>query len=92
MGGDQMIGKRWIGAVAGAFLLLASLAPRAHCGGLNGRNHIRHVLLISIDGMHVLDYLNCKAGGYCTNLATLGTTGVNYLTLRPRSRRIPFPA
>jgi len=48
------------------------------------RNEIRHVLLISIDGMHAVDYLNCKKGvnggaPYCPNLAALGETGVNYL-------------
>jgi hypothetical protein len=39
---------------------------------------IRHVLLISIDGMHVLDYNNCVAAGTCPNLALLGQTGVSY--------------
>jgi hypothetical protein len=23
-------------------------------------NHIKHVLLVSVDGMHVVDYLNCS--------------------------------
>jgi hypothetical protein len=55
---------------------------------------IRHVLLVSIDGMHAVDYLNCSKGvsgvnngdSYCPNLATLGKTAVNYLdtsTSRP---------
>ena len=55
---------------------------------------IKHVLLISIDGMHSLDYINCAKGidgvnggaPYCPNLAALGTTGINYLqatTSRP---------
>jgi hypothetical protein len=39
---------------------------------------ISHVLLISIDGMHSLDYDNCVAAGTCPNLALLGQTGVNY--------------
>jgi hypothetical protein len=47
---------------------------------------IKHVLLISIDGMHAVDYLNCSTGvsgvnggqPYCPNLAALGRTGVNY--------------
>jgi hypothetical protein len=46
----------------------------------------QHVLLISIDGMHALDFANCSAGiagvnngqPYCPNLALLGTTGVNF--------------
>jgi hypothetical protein len=39
---------------------------------------IRHVLLISIDGMHALDYANCVAAGTCPHLAALGQTGVTY--------------
>lgn len=38
----------------------------------------RHVLLISIDGMHALDYANCVQANTCPNMAALGTTGVNY--------------
>ena len=38
----------------------------------------RHVLLISIDGMHALDFQNCVADGTCPNLAALAATGVNY--------------
>ena len=38
----------------------------------------KHVLLISVDGMHALDYENCVAAHTCPNLAALGKTGVNY--------------
>jgi len=62
--------------------------------GLNQRHGIRRVLLVSIDGMHGVDYLNCSQGvsgvnggqPYCPNLAKLGQTAVNYLdtsTSRP---------
>jgi hypothetical protein len=37
-----------------------------------------HVLLISIDGMHAVDYENCVKANTCPNLASLGRTGVNY--------------
>jgi hypothetical protein len=51
-----------------------------------GHSRIRHVLLISIDGMHAVDFLNCSKGiagvnggePYCPNLAELAETGVNY--------------
>jgi predicted AlkP superfamily pyrophosphatase or phosphodiesterase len=51
-----------------------------------GHSRIRHVLLISIDGMHAVDFLNCSKGisgvnggaPYCPNLAALAETGVNY--------------
>jgi predicted AlkP superfamily pyrophosphatase or phosphodiesterase len=55
---------------------------------------VSRVLLISIDGMHAVDFINCANGvpganngrPYCPNLAALQTTGVNYLyaaTSRP---------
>ena len=50
-------------------------------------NGIQRVLLISIDGMHAVDFLNCANGisgvnngaPYCPNLAALAQTGVNYV-------------
>src|SRR5215471_8444102 len=49
-------------------------------GGTSG-----HVLLISIDGMHALDYENCVKTYTCPTLAKLGQTGVNYTqTSTPR--------
>jgi len=56
--------------------------------------NIKHVLLISIDGMHSLDFLNCSQGrpsinggqSFCPNLAQLaqsGTVYTNALTPRP---------
>jgi hypothetical protein len=54
-------------------------APRL-CADDEGRN--RHVLLISIDGMHAVDFQNCIHGiggsGYCPNLAGLAANGVTY--------------
>jgi hypothetical protein len=55
---------------------------------------IKHVLLISIDGMHALDFANCSKGiagvneglPYCPTLASLSQNGVNFLqalTSRP---------
>jgi hypothetical protein len=45
----------------------------------------QHVLLISIDGMHAVDFVNCAKGvstsgnqPYCPNLIALATTGVSY--------------
>ena len=38
----------------------------------------RHVLLISIDGMHAVDFENCVASSTCPTLAALGKTGLNY--------------
>ena len=44
----------------------------------NAQNLRDHVLLISIDGMHAVDYENCVNAKTCPNLAALGATGVNY--------------
>lgn len=63
------------------------------------RSSIRHVLLISIDGMHAVDYLNCANGvagvnngqPYCPNLASLGSTGVNYVAASTSKPSDSFP-
>jgi hypothetical protein len=60
-----------------AIALALFAAPQMYAQTLN-QSGIQHVLLISIDGMHAVDYLNCASGGYCPNLAALGKTGVNY--------------
>lgn len=65
-------------AIAMALSLAGMVSPHAHANGLNLREGIRHVLLISIDGMHAVDYENCVNGGYCPNLAALGENGVHY--------------
>src|SRR6185312_8581563 len=60
---------------------------------------IRHVLLLSIDGMHAVDYRNCAHGlsgvnngaPYCPNLAALGQTGVNYVAASTSKPSDSFP-
>lgn len=76
----------------------ASIAGKAQ-GHIPGAHGIKHVLLISIDGMHAVDYLNCSTGiagvnggePYCPNLATLGQTGVNYLNTSTSKPSDSFP-
>ncbi len=74
-----------------AFYTLNLLAPPASA---QQPKSIQHVLLVSIDGMHAVDYLNCSQGipsvnggqPYCPNLAKLGQTAINFLdtsTSRP---------
>ena len=58
--------------------LVAAAAALAMSGASAEGLKKEHVLLISIDGMHALDYENCVAGGYCPTLAALGKHGVNY--------------
>jgi hypothetical protein len=86
--------KRPSGAFVVALFLAAALVQTAVAQDSGKQNKISHVLLVSIDGMHAVDYLNCSQGvkginggqPYCTNLAKLGATAVNYLdtsTSRP---------
>ena len=53
----------------------------------NSTTGIQHVLLLSVDGMHALDFINCANGvtganggePFCPNLTRLKPTGVDYL-------------
>jgi hypothetical protein len=52
-----------------------------------GSKNVKHVLLLSIDGMHAVDFYNCSHGiagansgdPYCPNLAALAKTGIDYV-------------
>jgi hypothetical protein len=78
-----------------ALSLAVLMAPQAYPQddhiSINNRNGIRHVLLISIDGMHALDYENCVNGGYCPNMAALGRNGVNYTRTSTSQPSDSFP-
>jgi hypothetical protein len=63
------------------------------------KSKVKHVLLISIDGMHAVDYLNCSQGiagandgkPFCPNMAALGHTGVNYVAASTSKPSDSFP-
>jgi predicted AlkP superfamily pyrophosphatase or phosphodiesterase len=64
-----------------------------------GRDRIKHVLLISVDGMHAVDFANCAKGintvnggqPYCPALAALGKTGINYVAASTSRPSDSFP-
>jgi hypothetical protein len=64
-----------------------------------GSGKIQHVLLLSIDGMHAVDFYNCANGivgvkggaPYCPNLATLAQTGINYVNAESSKPSDSFP-
>jgi len=74
-----------------ALVAIAAVAILSYRTGANrgpvGRGGIRHVLLLSIDGMHAVDFYNCANGipsinggnPYCPNLAALSQNAVNYV-------------
>ncbi|MGO8672746.1 MAG: alkaline phosphatase family protein [Capsulimonadaceae bacterium] len=90
-----MMNKLLCSAAIGAL----ALAVSAGAGRADNGQAIRHVLLISIDGMHALDFINCAngvagaSGGkpYCPNLARLQSTGVDYLDASTSKPSDSFP-
>ncbi len=84
-----MLNKCSLAAIA--FFLGIVMAPPAYSQHINERNGIRRVLLVSIDGMHALDYENCVNAGTCPNLAGLGKTGVNYTRTSTSKPSDSFP-
>src|SRR5499427_5779366 len=70
------------GLFSAVLLAILTLAPRLSAGpdhdDNRGGRKSRRVLLISIDGMHAVDFENCVASKTCPHLAALGSTGVNY--------------
>ena len=81
-----------LAVLGGALVMIPIFVNTATAqSSINPQNKIQRVLLVSIDGMHAVDYLNCSLGvnggaPYCPNLAALGQTAVNYLetsTSRP---------
>ncbi|HVT99174.1 MAG TPA: alkaline phosphatase family protein [Acidobacteriaceae bacterium] len=94
--------RKTLSAVVSATAILVSLNATAQDRGRDrdwDRSPIRHVLLVSIDGMHAVDFLNCSHGmaginngaPYCPNLAALGTTGVNYVNASTSKPSDSFP-
>jgi hypothetical protein len=88
-------------AIAAAALLIPSTALFADSGRHHRKDldHVEHVLLISIDGMHAVDFANCAAGisgiagghPYCPHLAALTEDGVTYLDTSASKPSDSFP-
>jgi hypothetical protein len=63
------------------------------------RDRIKRVLLISVDGMHAVDFTNCANGistvnngePFCPALAALGRTGINYAAASTTKTSDSFP-
>jgi hypothetical protein len=85
--------------ILAAVVLCAASAIAQDGDGRMDHGAIRHVLLISIDGMHAVDYLNCSKGiagvndgkPYCPHLASLGATGINYTAASTSKPSDSFP-
>jgi hypothetical protein len=83
-----MKANKLLSAGVAVSLLMASSPSRMSAdSSAVGSGKIKHVLLISIDGMHAVDFYNCAQGiagvnggdPYCPNLAALGETAIDYV-------------
>ncbi len=82
-----------VGVSALALLLAASSASA------QGSGPVKRVLLISVDGMHAVDFLNCAHGistinggkPFCPAIAALGNTGINYVAASTSKTSDSFP-
>ena len=84
--------ERILAIVLSIGLVGATVPVPAHASDELGEGRrIRHVLLISIDGMHAVDYENCVASKTCPHLAALGRTGVNYTRTTTSMSSDSFP-
>jgi len=81
-------------------VILLSLAVACTIGTATAQNNpIKRVLLISVDGMHAVDFLNCSNGistvnngePYCPAIAALGKTGINYVAASTSKPSDSFP-
>ena len=87
-----------VGATLATTLVGPALASAQHSEGV-GTKKVKHVLLLSVDGMHAVDYYNCSLGvasvnngePYCPNLAALGSHGVNYVGTSTSKPSDSFP-
>jgi Type I phosphodiesterase / nucleotide pyrophosphatase len=80
-----------------SLLALPALAHKeGHDSDSDNGKTVQRVLLISIDGMHAVDFINCSQGvnslePYCPHLAELAETGINYLDTSTSKPSDSFP-
>ena len=91
--------KLMLFAITATAALAASAIPTAAQKNGVGSGKVKHVLLLSIDGMHAVDYYNCANGirgvngsePYCPNIAALGQTAINYVAVTSSKPSDSFP-
>jgi hypothetical protein len=90
------IKKPILTAIALAFALASTYGMAQNSVG-SGK--IKHVLLLSIDGMHAVDFYNCSHGivgvnggdPYCPNMMALSQTAINYVNAASSRPSDSFP-
>jgi len=84
--------RRFLSSALAASLVTMPLyaAPKDNGASVSG-NQIRHVLLISVDGMHALDVANYVAAHPTSALAELSGHGITYSNARTPTNSDSFP-
>jgi Type I phosphodiesterase / nucleotide pyrophosphatase len=80
-------------------IALVFVAVVCSVGTVFAQSNIKRVLLISVDGMHAVDFKNCARGistanngqPYCPAIAALGQTGINYVAASTSKPSDSFP-
>jgi hypothetical protein len=88
-----------LAGVAMAATLSSSTYGMAADANRTSSEKVKHVLLLSIDGMHAVDFYNCSHGieganggsPYCPNMAALSQTAINYVGASSSKPSDSFP-
>ena len=83
--------RKLLGAACGVSLALGLPVHADSDDGLLGHRQVKHVLLISVDGLHALDLSNYVASHPDSNLADLSRHGVTYTNNATSSPSDSFP-
>ncbi len=92
--------NKWVSAlIITALIVMSPTLGMAADAKAVGSAKIKHVLLLSIDGMHAVDFYNCANAipslnngySYCPNLAALSQTGINYVATASSMPSDSFP-
>ena len=91
--------SKWLVALCVAVALLGANSGAQEGNDNHGKGKASRVLLLSIDGMHSLDFVNCVRGistinggaTYCPHLAELREHGVSYLNASTSKPSDSFP-
>ena len=95
----MMTNRLLLAGTALALTLASSMRGIAADTKAVGSGNIKHVVLLSIDGMHAVDFYNCANGiagvnggdPYCPNMAVLGQAGINYVNAESSKPTDSFP-
>jgi hypothetical protein len=77
--------------VAITALLAAACAAGGAPPARAGEHGVKHVLLLSVDGLHAVDLANCVAAGTCPHLAQLAESGITYTNAATTKPSDSFP-